>query len=184
MKTQALGIQMFPVTGSLLYIFRFSDLTFGSKSLLKFAVCSIKDSIMMNGHKSSDSRFGSSSGLLSGKTPKSPPVASLCNLGNTCFLNSVLYTLRFTPGFLHSLHHMVHDLGLTGNGGSKTGSSSKRNNGLTLQQSQTNGSTNSISDAETELVHDVIDQVTISVSCYNLCRDLGWYAEVLLEISH
>ena len=41
-----------------------------------------------------------------------PPIASLSNLGNTCFLNSVLYTLRFTPGFLHSLHHLVNDLGL------------------------------------------------------------------------
>ena len=43
-----------------------------------------------------------------------PPIASLSNLGNTCFLNSVLYTLRFTPGFLHSLHHLVNDLGLSG----------------------------------------------------------------------
>ena len=37
-------------------------------------------------------------------------VASLANLGNTCFLNSVLYTLRFTPGFCHSLHHLHQDL--------------------------------------------------------------------------
>ena len=43
-----------------------------------------------------------------------PPIASLSNLGNTCFLNSVLYTLRFTPGFLHSLHHLVNDIGLVG----------------------------------------------------------------------
>ena len=40
----------------------------------------------------------------------SPGVASLANLGNTCFLNSVLYTLRFTPGFCHSLHHLHQDL--------------------------------------------------------------------------
>ena len=40
----------------------------------------------------------------------SPGIASLANLGNTCFLNSVLYTLRFTPGFCHSLHHLHHDL--------------------------------------------------------------------------
>ena len=39
-----------------------------------------------------------------------PPVATLLNLGNTCFLNSVLYTLRFTPGFAHLLHHLAADL--------------------------------------------------------------------------
>ncbi|XP_052130074.1 ubiquitin carboxyl-terminal hydrolase 1 isoform X2 [Frankliniella occidentalis] len=39
-----------------------------------------------------------------------PPVATICNLGNTCFLNSILYTLRFAPYFLHKLHHLVNDL--------------------------------------------------------------------------
>lgn len=48
----------------------------------------------MNGVHSSDGRS------------HSPGIASLANLGNTCFLNSVLYTLRFTPGFCHSLHHL------------------------------------------------------------------------------
>lgn len=38
------------------------------------------------------------------------PVATLSNMGNTCFLNSVLYTLRFAPTFLHNLHHLVGDL--------------------------------------------------------------------------
>ncbi|KAL1452702.1 hypothetical protein WDU94_006906 [Cyamophila willieti] len=38
------------------------------------------------------------------------PIATLCNLGNTCFLNSVLYTLRFAPSFLHNLHHLVDDI--------------------------------------------------------------------------
>merc|ERR1719510_1235152 len=57
-----------------------------------------------------------------------PPIASLSNLGNTCFLNSDLYTLRFTPGFLHSLHHLVNDLGLGGNNGncSNGGTKNKR----------------------------------------------------------
>lgn len=53
-------------------------------------------------------------------TPPIPPairqlsassMATLCNIGNTCYLNSVVYTLRFAPHFLHNLHHLVEDLG-------------------------------------------------------------------------
>ncbi|KAG5878430.1 hypothetical protein JTB14_026303 [Gonioctena quinquepunctata] len=40
------------------------------------------------------------------------PFATLSNMGNTCFLNSVLYTLRFAPTFLHNLHHLIGDLAL------------------------------------------------------------------------
>ncbi|EEZ98975.1 ubiquitin carboxyl-terminal hydrolase 1 [Tribolium castaneum] len=40
------------------------------------------------------------------------PVATLANMGNTCFLNSVLYTLRYAPTFLHNLHHLIGDLAL------------------------------------------------------------------------
>ncbi|KAH8358906.1 hypothetical protein KR093_003227 [Drosophila rubida] len=39
-----------------------------------------------------------------------PAMGTLCNIGNTCYLNSVVYTLRFAPHFLHNLHHLIHDL--------------------------------------------------------------------------
>lgn len=41
---------------------------------------------------------------------KESPVATLSNMGYTCYLNSVLYALRFTPAFLHNLHHLIGDL--------------------------------------------------------------------------
>lgn len=39
-----------------------------------------------------------------------PTMGTLCNIGNTCYLNSVVYTLRFAPQFLHNLHHLLADL--------------------------------------------------------------------------
>lgn len=63
---------------------------------------------MLNGyHTDTQSSYGGRKGN-DGK----PPIATLSNLGNTCFLNSVLYTLRFTPNFLHNLHHLVSDLSI------------------------------------------------------------------------
>ncbi|XP_053603306.1 uncharacterized protein Usp1 [Plodia interpunctella] len=58
---------------------------------------------MLNGHHPPDSQYA-------GSMQKKTPIATLSNLGNTCFLNSVLYTLRFAPRFLHNLHHLVSDL--------------------------------------------------------------------------
>ncbi|XP_063533060.1 ubiquitin carboxyl-terminal hydrolase 1 [Cydia strobilella] len=55
---------------------------------------------MLNGHHN-DNQYG---------TQRKIPIATLSNLGNTCFLNSVLYTLRYAPRFLHNLHHLVSDL--------------------------------------------------------------------------
>lgn len=57
---------------------------------------------MLNGH-TSDNQYA-------GSTQRKTPIATLSNLGNTCFLNSVLYTLRYAPRFLHNLHHLVSDL--------------------------------------------------------------------------
>lgn len=37
-------------------------------------------------------------------------MASLWNIGNTCYMNSALYALRFTPRFLHNLHQLAGDL--------------------------------------------------------------------------
>ncbi|XP_050080424.1 uncharacterized protein LOC126568055 [Anopheles maculipalpis] len=39
-------------------------------------------------------------------------LATLCNIGNSCYMNSVLYTLRFAPNFTHNLHHLVEFLEL------------------------------------------------------------------------
>uniref|UniRef100_A0A182PL05 USP domain-containing protein n=1 Tax=Anopheles epiroticus TaxID=199890 RepID=A0A182PL05_9DIPT len=39
-------------------------------------------------------------------------LATLCNIGNSCYMNSVLYTLRFAPNFTHNLHHLVEFLDL------------------------------------------------------------------------
>lgn len=115
----------------------------------------------MNGHnhhsKILDSgRFSSqnaksTAGSVSSASSSTSHVASLCNLGNTCFANSVLYTLRFTPGFLHNLHHLVSDLGLSSHA-SSNGKDKKK-------QPQQQPVTNCNNDAETERVHDVIEQL-------------------------
>lgn len=136
----------------------------------------------MSGSHGSSSKYSSGSAassvvstITSSSSSKSPSIASLCNLGNTCFLNSVLYTLRFTPGFLHNLHHMVSDLNqinhapCAGSNGKSGKGSSKASNGFggggtsnghdSSSSSSINASTASIQDADAEMSQEVIEQL-------------------------
>ncbi|CAH0554027.1 unnamed protein product [Brassicogethes aeneus] len=63
-----------------------------------------KQAFDMNGYRTEQKR--------NGEAAQESPVSTLSNMGNTCFLNSVLYTLRFAPTFLHNLHHLIGDLAL------------------------------------------------------------------------
>jgi len=115
-----------------------------------------------NHHKILDSgRYSASSNGAKSISSTNTSIASLCNLGNTCFLNSVLYTLRFTPGFLHNLHHLVSDLGLGSNSShSSNGGKDKRNRGNHTGGAGSSTSHNSnAGDVETERIHDVIEQL-------------------------
>lgn len=62
---------------------------------------------MFNGHQTNGaSSYNCQSGAIGNDRSR----ASLTNLVNTCYLNSVLYTLRYTPDFLRKCHHLVTDL--------------------------------------------------------------------------
>ncbi len=129
--------------------------------------------VKMNGHGSKildAGRFSASSnsvGKSSSSSSSHTSIASLCNLGNTCFLNSVLYTLRFTPGFLHNLHHLASDLGLGLNPANGKDKKGRHANG---QITRSNAP-----DAETERVHDVIEQL------HDLFRTMSSSDDHLLE---
>lgn len=65
---------------------------------------------MLNGCRNQSNSHQTTNYDIMGPGSDGLRIATLCNLGNTCFLNSVLYTLRFTPSFLHNLHHLAIDL--------------------------------------------------------------------------
>ncbi len=109
---------------------------------------------------SSSGKFSSASSVsgnsMASVSSKSPSIASLCNLGNTCFLNSVLYTLRFTPGFLHNLHHMIADLNLTKASNKKKAVNGSLSNGH-LSEPSCSSSGDMMPDSEMSL--DIIERL-------------------------
>ncbi|XP_049539437.1 uncharacterized protein LOC125953712 isoform X2 [Anopheles darlingi] len=64
-----------------------------------------------NGCESSSSSSTGGAKVLSkavaAKVSKGSSLATLCNIGNSCYMNSVLYTLRLAPNFTHNLHHLI-----------------------------------------------------------------------------
>lgn len=56
---------------------------------------------------STDSFTVATSSIPTWQLQKPSGMGTLENIGNSCYMNAVLYALRFTPSFLHNLHHLM-----------------------------------------------------------------------------
>ncbi|KAK3578806.1 hypothetical protein CHS0354_030225 [Potamilus streckersoni] len=74
------------------------------KSPVKQSVDQKEDQVVL----SSNTKEDNEEGRKKEERAKVPNVSSLENLGNTCFLNSILQVLRYTPGFVSSLSRLYH----------------------------------------------------------------------------
>uniref|UniRef100_A0A182QGM6 USP domain-containing protein n=1 Tax=Anopheles farauti TaxID=69004 RepID=A0A182QGM6_9DIPT len=80
-------------------------------------------------------------------------LATLCNIGNSCYMNSVLYTLRFAPNFTHNLHHLVEFLELVLQRAKGAAEQSKRNQPLHSKQKSSSLGRNVSSDGASVTGH-------------------------------
>lgn len=87
-----------------MYDYRFADPQLPS-STSYYTSSSSKSSAVATEEQQNTTNATTQNLLDSNKT-----IATLCNIGNSCYLNSVVYTLRFAPLFLHKLHHLIEDM--------------------------------------------------------------------------